>query len=259
MPSSSTEPDDTDPLPPSVRKLGWLHFWNDFTLDFVSPLLPAGVGIVWLGVMEGLADAVGHLLKIVTGRASDRSGRRVAWIRAGYGLNAVARPLIAVGLWAALPLWIVGCRILDRLGKGLRGSAADGLVADWTSGVSRTRAYARMRVMDHLGATLGALAAAGLAWASPEVLPLAVALLAFPALLQLSRVASLRDVPTEPRATSGSPGWWPADRCVRWDLSILGLASVARLSPLLLLASLAIVPRAGSDAWPLWSAWHGRA
>lgn len=247
------------PLPPSVRRLGWLHFWNDFTLDFVSPLLPAGVGVAWLGIMEGAADAVGHLLKIFTGRASDRSGRRVPWVRAGYGLNAVARPLIAVGLWAAWPLWLVGCRVLDRLGKGLRGSAADALVADWTSGPARTTAYARLRVMDHLGATLGAGTAALVAWFVPAWLPFAVGLLAIPAFLQLALVAGLKDAAAAPQA-SLSAGWWPADRAVRWDVAVLGLAAAARLSPLLILATLSIVPKHGTEAWPIWKiclAWAG--
>jgi hypothetical protein len=48
---------------PTVRRIGWLHFWNDFTLDFVTPLLPAGVPVAWLGVMEGAADAAAQALK----------------------------------------------------------------------------------------------------------------------------------------------------------------------------------------------------
>src|SRR5689334_14019770 len=76
-------------LPPVVRRLAWLHFANDFTLDFLTPLLPAGVPVAWLGVMEGLANGTGQALKLFTGRASDRSGKRVAWVRAGYVANAV--------------------------------------------------------------------------------------------------------------------------------------------------------------------------
>ena len=82
-----------EPHPPTVRRLGWLHFANDFTIDALTPLLPAGVPVAWLGVMEGLADAVGQILKLVTGRLSDAQGRSVPWVRAGYAVNAVARPL----------------------------------------------------------------------------------------------------------------------------------------------------------------------
>jgi MFS family permease len=231
--------------------MGWLHFWNDFTLDFVSPLLPKAVGAAWLGVMEGAADALGQILKLFTGRAGDRTGRRVPWVRAGYGVNAAARPLIAVGLWAAWPLWVVGCRLLDRIGKGLRGSSADALVADWTTEEQRPRAYARMRVMDHLGATLGATAAALAAWAAPDRLAFFVALLAVPALIQLLLAARLRDAAGAVPKAAKAAGWWPASAPVRRDVFLLGAAAVARLSPLLLLASVAVPSEAG-EGWPVW-------
>lgn len=238
-------------LTPAVRRMGWLHFWNDFTLDFVSPLLPKAVGAAWLGVMEGIADALGQVLKLFSGRASDLSGRRVPWVRGGYAVNAVARPLIAVGLWAAWPLWVVGCRLLDRVGKGLRGSSADALIADWTTEEQRPQAYARMRVMDHLGATLGASAAAVAAWAAPDRLAMFVALLAVPALLQLVLVARLADAPSAAPKIPKAVGWWPASPPVRRDVFLLGAAAFARLSPLLLLASVAIPSEAG-DGWPVW-------
>ena len=141
------------------RRIAWLHFANDLTLDFLTPLLPAGVGVAWIGFMEGAADAVGQVLKLVTGRASDRSGRRVPWVAAGYATNAIARPLAGVGMLLLLPWWIVACRITDRVGKGIRGGAVDALCADWTDDTNRARAFARLRVMDHLGATLGGLLA----------------------------------------------------------------------------------------------------
>lgn len=241
----------SEPLAPAVRRLGWLHFWNDFTLDFVSPLLPKAVGAAWLGVMEGLADALGQVLKLFTGRASDRTGRRVPWVRAGYGVNAAARPLIAVGLWFAWPFWVVGCRLLDRVGKGLRGSSADALVADWTTDAQRPIAYARMRVMDHLGATLGATAAAVAAYAVPERLGLFVALLAVPALLQLVLVARLQDAPSAAPKTPRAVGWWPASPSVRRDVFFLGAAAFARVSPLLLIA----IPGAGWPVWQVCAAW----
>ncbi len=233
-------------LPEPVRRLGWLHFWNDFTLDFVSPLLPAGVGAAWLGVMEGAADAVGQVLKLFSGRASDRSGRRAPWVRAGYGVNAVARPLIAVGLWLAWPFWVVACRVGDRVGKGLRGSASDALVADWTPDVQRVGAFARMRVMDHLGATLGAGAAALAAFFIPDRIGFCVALLAVPAVLQLWLAAGLQDRPEAAPRGSTSPGWLPRKR--RGTLLLLGATSLAKLSPLLLLAAVI------AKGWPLWQA-----
>ena len=241
-----------EPLAPTVRRLGWLHFWNDFTLDFLSPLLPSGVGAAWLGVMEGAADASAQVLKIASGRASDRDGRRVPWLRWGYGLNALARPLSAVGLFVAWPWWIAGCRLADRIGKGVRGSAADALVADWTDKPQHARAYSRMRMMDHLGATAGALAAAAVAYAHPDWLPYAVAALVLPMLVQFFLLARLQERgPITTKTTIA--GWWPADPATRRALWIVGVATLGRISPLVILADAA----AGWELWTTCLAWAG--
>lgn len=243
-------------FPPTVRRLGWLHFWNDFTLDFLTPLLPTGVKVEWVGVMEGFADGLGQVLKLVTGRASDRDGRRVPWVRAGYAANAVFRPLAAVGMLCAWPFWIVGCRVLDRVGKGLRGSASDALVADWVPGEGRAIAYARMRVMDHLGATLGALAAAAAAWLWPQQLGWVVAGLVLPALIVLWLCRGLADSPeARPKPGASAPGWWPREPRLAFPLALIGFASLgAKLAPLLVLVQVAGFPSdAGQGRWEPWA------
>ena len=251
-------------MPPTVRRLGWLHAANDFTLDFITPLLPAGVPVAWLGLMEGVADAVAQVLKLVTGRRSDATGRRASWVRAGYGTNAVARPLAAIGLLLAWPAWIVGCRIADRIGKGLRGSASDALVADWIDAGGRARAYAHMRTMDHLGATAGALCAAAVAWgltldyAHPERLAWVVASLAIPMLVMLWLCRGLSDHPDAKPKNNVASGWWPRSPSLRIPLAAIGIASLgAKLAPLLILVQVAGIPltpeqAAAGNAWPLW-------
>lgn len=249
-----------EPHPPTVRRLGWLHFANDFTIDAVTPLLPAGVPVAWLGVMEGLADAVGQVLKLLTGRMSDAQGRRVPWVRAGYAANAVARPLTAVGLWLSWPLWIVACRVADRVGKGLRGAATDALVADWTEGGARVRAYALMRTQDHLGATAGALCAAGVAWwlhldaAEPQRIAWVVAALILPMMWMLWLCRGLSDAAGTARPAASVAGWWPTAPVLRRPLLAIAVASLgARLAPLLILAH--VTGLAGDHAaWPIWQA-----
>ncbi len=255
---------DRAPLPPTVRRLGWLHAANDFTLDFLTPLLPAGVPAAWIGVMEGCADALAQVLRLVTGRRSDATGRRAAWVRAGYGTNAVVRPLAAVGMAAAWPLWVVGCRLADRIGKGLRGSASDALVADWVAPAARARAYAAMRTMDHLGAAAGAVAAAAVAffltldYAHPERLAWVVASLALPMVPMLWWCRGLADHPDARPKVATAPGWWPRSKELRLPLLALGVAGIgSKLAPLLVLVQVAGVPLtaeqagAGSGA-PLW-------
>jgi MFS family permease len=245
------KPEAAGRLAPTVRRLGWLHFANDFTLDFLTPLLPSAVPLAWIGAMEGAADAVGQGLKLFTGRASDRSGRRVPWVRAGYAANAIARPLTALGMFFGWPLWIIACRIGDRVGKGVRGSATDALVADWTDAGSRARAYASMRTMDHLGATIGGLAAAGATYIWAEQVSWLVAALVIPMAAMLWLSAGLRDRPVS-AAHAPSPGYWPRDRALVAPLAILALAALGRLGPLLVLAQIAGFANASEPAWPLW-------
>ena len=240
-----------------ISRVAWLHFANDFTLDFISSLLPGGVGVAWLGIMEGAADAIGQVLKLATGRASDRSGRRVPWVAAGYSVNAVARPLIGIGLLLVWPWWIIACRIIDRVGKGVRGSAVDAFIADWTDDGSRARAFARMRVMDHLGATLGGLAAAAVAFWFEAWLGWVVCGLVLMTLWVAWLCRGLRDAPRA-LPVEGKPsapvGWWPSSAVVQRPLAAIGCAALAaKVSPLLVLAYVAGMSGAhGASAWPLW-------
>lgn len=247
-------PDPVLALPPVPRRIAWLHFANDFTLDFLTPLLPGVVSVAWIGVMEGVADAVANLLKLVTGRRSDASGRRVPWVRAGYGINAVMRPLACVGIFFSWPLWIVACRIGDRVGKGVRGSATDALVTDWTSDNQRARAFSFIRTMDHCGATCGALAAAGAVYLWSDHLAWLIAALAVPALAMLWWCRGLADVPDLRAKDAPVPGYWPRDPSLRFPLVVLGLAAVgAKIGPLLVLVQVAGLPlEQKGGAWPLW-------
>src|SRR4051812_13772791 len=111
------------PLPRAVLALGWVSLLTDAASDMIYPLVPAflmtlGGGPEALGWVEGVAEAVAALVKIVAGRLSDRTARKKPWIAVGYGLSTLARPLFAV---ATSPVHAVFVRSLDRVGKGLRG------------------------------------------------------------------------------------------------------------------------------------------
>ena len=119
-------------LPRSVVAFGWTSFLTDVSSEMIVPLLPLfltsvlGAGAIALGTIEGFADAVASVLKLVSGRLADRSGRSKPLVLAGYGLSALARPLVAL---AAAPWHVVAVRAIDRTGKGLRTSPRDGTVA----------------------------------------------------------------------------------------------------------------------------------
>ncbi|MGE5756784.1 MAG: MFS transporter, partial [Planctomycetaceae bacterium] len=118
---------------------------------------------VHLGLIEGVADSVSSLLKLWSGGWSDRVGRRKGFVVFGYALATLARPLIGL---AVAPWQVFAARTADRVGKGLRTSPRDALIADSTEPGTRGRAFGFHRAMDHLGAALGPLLAAAflLAW-----------------------------------------------------------------------------------------------
>ncbi len=270
MSTSAAPPPATDPrqptisarapLPRTVRLLAWLHFWNDLTLDFLTPLLPATVPAALIGAMEGAADGTAQVLKLFSGRRADASGRRAVWVASGYGINALVRPLTAVGIALGWPAWAMACRLGDRVGKGVRGSATDALVGDWTTEDQRARAFALMRTLDNLGATGGALLAALVTFLWPHGVVWAVAALAVPAVAMVWASRALQDAPAEAPASGVSPsarasasaaklGWWPRAPGLGLPLALIGLASFGQLKPLFVLVAAGL---AMSARWPLW-------
>jgi MFS family permease len=149
-------------LPRAVWLLSAISLLNDSASDLVYPLLPlyvAGVlaaGPRALGVIEGAAEATSALLKLVSGVWYDRVRRAKPFVVAGYSLAAIARPLMAlVALWPAVLL----LRVLDRIGKGLRSSPRDALLAQAVAPAQRGLAFGVHRACDNAGAVIGPLLA----------------------------------------------------------------------------------------------------
>jgi MFS family permease len=159
-------------LPRQVKLFGAVSLLNDFASEMIYPLLPAfvtgvlGGGAVALGALDGAADAAAALVKLVSGRLADRVTRRGPLIVIGYLVAVVVRPVIAV---TAAAWQVVGLRVVDRLGKGLRGPPRDALIADVTPEPLRGRAFGLQRGLDHAGAVLGPLVAFGLLTAGARV------------------------------------------------------------------------------------------
>jgi len=152
-------------LPATVWMLGAISFLNDAASDLVYPLVPLFVAQVLLagpkalGLIEGLANATAALLKLVSGALYDRFPRAKGWLVAGYGLPALARPLIAFATGTTV---LALLRVADRVGKGLRSSPRDALLARSVEPGRRGLAFGVHRAMDHAGAVVGPLAAAAL-------------------------------------------------------------------------------------------------
>ena len=152
-------------LPRNVWILGWISALMDLSSEIYHSLLPAFVTIVLglpataLGAIDGIAEATANFGKLASGRLSDRSLRRKPWIMAGYGLAALSKPLFPLA--ASAPALMVA-RFADRVGKGIRGSPRDAMVADETPPEIRGRAYGLRQSLDTVGALLAPIAAIGL-------------------------------------------------------------------------------------------------
>jgi len=150
-------------LPRQVKLFGWVSLLNDFASDMIYPLLPAfvtgvlGGGAGALGALDGAAEFAAAVVKLGAGRLADRATLRGPMIVLGYFIAVVVRPVIAVtgAAWQ-----VIGLRVVDRLGKGLRTPPRDALIADLTPAELRGRAFGLQRGMDHAGAVLGPI----LAW-----------------------------------------------------------------------------------------------
>jgi MFS family permease len=149
-------------LPRPVWLLGWTSLFTDAGTEIIYPLLPIylsrvlGVGAMSLGVIEGVAEGVNSLLKIISGRLSDRWSKRKPIVIAGYALSGIARPFIGITTqW----MQVLVIRVIDRTGKGIRGAPRDAMLAEFATPETRGLIYGFHRAMDHTGAIVGPLVA----------------------------------------------------------------------------------------------------
>ncbi len=155
-------------MPVAVIALGVVSLLMDLSSEMIHGLLPAfligslGASALTLGLIEGASEATALMVKVASGVLSDRSGQRKPWALFGYGLSALSKPLFSV---AASSGWIFGARVIDRVGKGLRGAPRDALIADLTPPSIRGAAYGLRQSLDTLGAVAGPLLAMALMYA----------------------------------------------------------------------------------------------
>ena len=142
----------------NIVTLRLVSLLTDVSAEMIYPLLPLfltsvlGAGPIFVGLVEGIAESAASLTKLFSGWLSDRLGRRKGLVVVGYTLSTLARPLVA---FALAPWHVLLVRFTDRLGKGLRTSPRDALIAGSTELHIRGRAYGFHRSMDHLGAVAG--------------------------------------------------------------------------------------------------------
>jgi MFS family permease len=147
-------------LPRNVFAISLVSLLNDASSEIIYPLLPvflsltlgASPGIV--GLIEGAAESISSLLKLLAGHFSDRWGNRKGFVVSGYALSSAARPLLGfAGNWYQ----VLALRISDRVGKGIRSAPRDAMIADTVAMEQRGLAFGFHRAMDHTGAVVGPL------------------------------------------------------------------------------------------------------
>jgi MFS family permease len=184
-------------LPATVVALGLTSFLTDVGSEMIFPLLPVfvaslGAGTAFLGLVEGAADATSSLLKLASGYVADRAPAKKPLVLLGYGIATFVRPLVAL---ASAPWHVLAVRVTDRVGKGIRTTPRDVLLAAAVPATEVGRAFGFHRAMDHAGAVVGpllatALLAAGLSMRSVFLAAVVPGMLALLSLLTVREAAA---------------------------------------------------------------------
>ncbi|MEW5786627.1 MAG: MFS transporter [Pseudomonadota bacterium] len=230
-------------IPPTIWALGFVSLLMDVSSELIHSLLPVflatvlGVSALTIGCIEGVAEATALLVKVFSGALSDWWGRRKPLALLGYGLGALSKPLFALAGGAGL---VVAARLIDRVGKGIRGAPRDALVADLAPPEIRGAAFGLRQSLDTVGAFIGPLLAMGLMllWANDfravfwvAAVPgfLAVALLFF----------AVREPERHPAARPGNPinraNLARLSRAYWWVVGVGAAFTLARFSEAFLL------------------------
>lgn len=143
----------------SVWILSLVSMCTDMASEMLYPVMPVflksiGFSVLFIGILEGIAESVAGISKGYFGKLSDTKGRRLPFVQLGYGLSALSKPMLAFFIQ---PLWIFASRTIDRLGKGIRTGARDAMLSDETDAANKGRVFGFHRSWDTAGAMLGPL------------------------------------------------------------------------------------------------------
>jgi len=231
-------PNTLGQIPRGIWVLGFVSMLMDISSEMVHSLLPLfmvtvlGASALTVGIIEGLAESTALIVKVFSGTLSDYLGKRKGLALLGYGLGALTKPLFAMAPGMGL---VLTARLLDRVGKGIRGAPRDALVADITPPHLRGAAFGLRQSLDTVGAFTGPLLAVGLMllWANDfravfwvAVVPgaLAVALLFFGLQEPAPQPGAKRNNPiSRENLRQLSPAYW-------WVVGIGAVFTLARFS-----------------------------
>jgi len=149
-------------IPKNVFILGLVSFFNDIASEMIYPLVPIfltsvlGAPVSIVGLIEGIAESIASILKVISGWMSDKLQKRKSFVISGYSLSAFSKIIFSLAYsWPVVLL----ARFIDRFGKGTRTSARDALITESSESSARGRTFGFHRAMDTMGAVIGPLLA----------------------------------------------------------------------------------------------------
>lgn len=225
-------------MPAGIWVLGFVSLLMDVSSEMIHSLLPLfmvttlGASALMVGVIDGLAEATALIVKVFSGVLSDYLGRRKGLAVFGYALGALTKPVFALASGAGI---VLAARLLDRIGKGVRGAPRDALIADLAPPQIRGAAFGLRQSLDTVGAFVGPLLATGLMllWADDFRAVFWVAVI--PGLLAVALLwAGIREPERPPAEKRGNPisranlrrlgaAYW-------WVVAVGGVFTLARFS-----------------------------
>ena len=193
----------------NVWILSLVSLFTDVASEMLYPVMPVylesiGFSIVFIGVLEGFAEAVAGLSKGYFGSLSDRLGRRLPFVQTGYALSALSKPMMAAFVY---PLWIFFARTVDRIGKGVRTGARDALLSDEATPETKGRVFGFHRSMDTFGAVLGPLSALVFLQLHPGAYTTMFLLAFLPGALAIAFTMLIRENRKAAASGGGKPGF----------------------------------------------------
>jgi MFS family permease len=215
-----------------VWLVSWTSFFTDTASEAVYPIMPLyltrvlGGTAMAIGIIEGAAEALNSLLKILSGSFSDRWRSRKPFVIAGYSVSTAARPLVALASsWPQVLL----VRMADRVGKGIRTAPRDALLAAWAEPSMRGYVFGLHRSMDHAGAVVGPLLASLFLWCFPEHYRALFALTLIPGVIAVLLLLPVPEAAAPPTAAARDGG--VGQSCVAQDGSVRGPVVAQDFSP----------------------------
>lgn len=172
----------------TILLVSFVSLFTDIASEMLYPVMPVylrsiGFSVLLIGILEGVAEATAGLSKGYFGNLSDVLQKRVPFVKGGYTLSAISKPLLAV---FKFPLWVFFARTLDRLGKGIRTGARDAILSDETTPEHKGKVFGFHRSMDTVGAAIGTVFALIYLYFYPHHYQMLFIIASFPGLIAIA-------------------------------------------------------------------------